>query len=390
VRIAIVYDCLYPHTVGGAERWYRSLAERLARRHQVTYITRRQWTGATPPTLPANVHVVAVSRGTPLYTRSGRRRIMPPLRFGAAVLVHLLRHRRSYDVVHTCAFPYFPLLAARCAGAHGGPAVVVDWLETWSNQYWRRYLGSVRGRMGAAVQRLCIRLTDHACVPSKLQAAHLIDGGYQNDPIILKSLYDGPIASFDAQASRQPLVVYVGRHIPEKRVEVIPAAIAAARQRIPALRAAIFGDGPARARVLAEIERRGLQQVIRCPGFVPWEEVDATLRSALCLLLPSEREGYGLVVLEAAARGTPSIVVRAPDNAATELVDHEENGLVVDSAAPPVLAAAIAAVQAAGAALAQRTRVWCARNTSRLTIDNTISQLEELYSSIIKAAHAPK
>ena len=31
VRICLVYDCLYPHTVGGAERWYRNLAERLAR-----------------------------------------------------------------------------------------------------------------------------------------------------------------------------------------------------------------------------------------------------------------------------------------------------------------------------------------------------------------------
>ena len=30
VRICIVYDCLYPYTVGGAERFYRNLAERLA------------------------------------------------------------------------------------------------------------------------------------------------------------------------------------------------------------------------------------------------------------------------------------------------------------------------------------------------------------------------
>ena len=30
VRICIVYDCLYPYTIGGAERWYRNLAERLS------------------------------------------------------------------------------------------------------------------------------------------------------------------------------------------------------------------------------------------------------------------------------------------------------------------------------------------------------------------------
>ena len=30
VRVCIVYDCLFPYTIGGAERWYRNLAERLA------------------------------------------------------------------------------------------------------------------------------------------------------------------------------------------------------------------------------------------------------------------------------------------------------------------------------------------------------------------------
>ena len=44
MRICLIYDCLYPHTVGGAERWYRGLAERLVGEgHEVTYVTLRQW-----------------------------------------------------------------------------------------------------------------------------------------------------------------------------------------------------------------------------------------------------------------------------------------------------------------------------------------------------------
>ena len=390
MRIAIVYDCLYPHTIGGAERWYRSLAERLAQRHQVTYVTRRQWTSATPPNPPAGVRVVAVSGGTQLYTTSGRRRIMPPLRFGAGVLTHLLRHRGEYDVVHTCAFPYFPLLAAQLAAARGGPPVVVDWLETWSDQYWRTYLGGARGRIGAGVQRLCIRLTQHACVLSNLQAARLAESGYRGELLLLRGLYAEPIARPQSETSRESLVVYAGRHIPEKRVAAIPAAIAAARRHIPELRATIFGDGPDRARVLAEIERLGLGEVVHCPGFVPSEEVDAALCRALCLLLPSEREGYGLVVVEAAARGTPSIVVRAPDNAAAELVEHQENGWVAAGAAPQALAAAIEAVHAAGPALAQRTRAWFTKNAPRLMLDTTVSQLEALYGTIAGASSGAK
>ncbi len=62
MRICIVYDCLYPHTVGGAERWYRNLALRLAQEgHDVTYLTMRQWDTAAEPGLEG-VDVVAVAR----------------------------------------------------------------------------------------------------------------------------------------------------------------------------------------------------------------------------------------------------------------------------------------------------------------------------------------
>ena len=40
MRICVVYDCLYPYTVGGAERWYRALAERLAAQRRFIEATR--------------------------------------------------------------------------------------------------------------------------------------------------------------------------------------------------------------------------------------------------------------------------------------------------------------------------------------------------------------
>jgi len=99
MRICLVYDCLFPYTVGGAERWYRNLASELvAAGHEVTYLTRRQWPAGEPPDVPG-VRVIGVSPGGPLYTKDGRRSIGPPLRFGLGVLAHLARRRRDYDVV---------------------------------------------------------------------------------------------------------------------------------------------------------------------------------------------------------------------------------------------------------------------------------------------------
>jgi len=388
MRVAIVYDCLYPQTVGGAQRWYRDLAARLAARHQVSYVTRRQWAAGETPEAPPGVRVVAVSAGRDLYTASGRRTILSPLRFGWGVFWHLLRHRRRYDVVHTCGFPYFSLLAARLACAAGGPPVVTDWLEIWSRAYWIAYLSPAAGRIGAAVQQLCIHLTGRAFVLSRLHGERLRQEGYRGDPTLLSGIYAGPTASLDAAAVRHPLVVYVGRHLSHKRVLAIPPTIALARRRIPGLRAMIFGDGPDRGRLLAEIERLGMQDTITCPGFAPWDEVDAALRRAMCLLLPSEREGYGLVVVEAAARGTPSIVVRGPDNAAPELIEEGENGFVAASAEPETLAAALVAVHAGAPELVRRTRAWFAHNVQRLSIDASVTQVEAVYAEITNGASA--
>ena len=79
MRLCLIYDCLYPYTVGGAERWYRNLAEQcVAAGHEVTYLTRRQWPVGEAPELPGAT-VVAVSGQDKLYTGDGRRRIGPPL-----------------------------------------------------------------------------------------------------------------------------------------------------------------------------------------------------------------------------------------------------------------------------------------------------------------------
>ncbi len=51
--IAIIYDCLFPLSHGGAERWYRALAEHAATAGaDVTYLTRRQWVGTSPHNVP--------------------------------------------------------------------------------------------------------------------------------------------------------------------------------------------------------------------------------------------------------------------------------------------------------------------------------------------------
>ena len=348
VRLCIVYDCLYPYTVGGAERWYRSLAETLsAEGVEVTYLTRRQWSEGQEPDLEG-VEVVGVSAGGDLYTPDGRRRISQPLRFGAGVLRHMVRNRRRYDAVHTCAFPYFSLPAIRLGLAGRRVPVGVDWFEVWSRGYWREYLGGVGGAFGSLVQRLCVALTRHAFVFSDVHGRRLSEEGFRGEVTRLSGLYDGPTVPHAAEGDRAPLVVFAGRHIHEKRAELVPAVIARAREKLPGLRGLILGDGPERPRVLEAIETAGVTDAVEAPGFVDADFVREAMASATCHLLPSVREGYGMVVIEAAAFGTPSVVASGPDNAAAELVTDGVNGEVARAAEVDALAEAVLRVHEGG------------------------------------------
>ncbi len=378
MHICLVYDLLFPYTIGGAERWYRDLAERLAAAgHRVTYLTLRHWPEDEVVDIPG-VEIVPVGPRLDFYTASGRRRIGPALRFGAGVLRHLTRAGGRYDVVHTASFPYFSLLAAALARRRHRFRIVVDWFEVWSAEYWREYLGPVGGRIGLWVQRRCIRVPHTAFCYSRLFAERLREQGLKGDVTTLEGIYAGPPGEPPEPA--EPMVVFIGRHIPEKQASALVPAIALAREHVPELRGEIFGDGPARPEVLRLIAEHGLVGIVRAPGFVAEDRVRSTLRRALCLALPSRREGYGLVVVEAATLGVPSVVVRGRDNAAVELVDDGTNGVVADSVEPDKLAAAILRVHAAGAALRESTSDWYEHNADRLSLDRSLETVLAAYA----------
>jgi glycosyltransferase involved in cell wall biosynthesis len=381
MRVCMIYDCLFPHTVGGAERWYRNLAERLAADgHEVTYLTLRQWDRGEPVELDARVRVLSAGPRMALYTRDGRRRVLPPLVFGVGVLLHLLWRGRRYDAVHTCSFPYFSVLAAGLVRPLWRYELVVDWFEVWSRSYWLEYLGGLSGRVGALVQRLCALVPQRAFCFSQLHAGRLRAEGLRGPVTVLRGLYAGGDAAPVTRAA-DPLVLFAARLIPEKQVALGVAAMAIAVRRIEGLRGEFLGEGPERAALDAAIADRGLAAVVSAPGFAATETLEAEMERAMCMLVTSRREGYGLVVVEAAARGTPSVVVAGEDNAATELIVEGVNGTIAPRADPETVAEAIVRVHDAGSALRESTASWFARNARELSLERSLALVLDSYSA---------
>jgi len=386
VRIAIVFDRLFPNSIGGAERWYRNLAEGLDGRYEVSYLTRRQW-GDEGPRTP--FETLALSPAGSYYARSGRRRIWPAIRFGVGLFWHLLRHGDHYDVVHSASFPFFSLIGAALALRlrRSRAELIVDWHEVWGREYWRSYLGALGGEIGFAIERLCTRLPRRSFTFSRLAEGRLRELRPSAPITRLTGEYLGPpedSAAGEPTPERQapPLLVFAGRHIPEKHVTSIPPMIAVARRRIPELRCVIFGDGPDTERLRGQVSELNLDDTVEVRGIVPSQEVATTIASAWCLVHPSEREGYGLVVLEAVSQGTPVVLVEGRENAATELIERGVNGAVAASAGPEEFARAVVDVVEAGTELRQSTLHWYQDHRDELSMESSLARVEAAYAEV--------
>lgn len=346
-RVAFVYDHLHPHTIGGAERYYAALAAEMARDQPVSYLTRAY------PSGPPGVELVPLAPAGPEPSGFARRNLRK-LRFCAALAWHLARHGGRYGVVHCCSFPQIAVLAARLGLVlHPGTPLVADWHEVLSRADWRGRLGRV-GEAGRLVQRLAARSGAAAVTFSRMHEARLRAEGRRGDVGVVREFVPEGRLPERVDTEREPLVVFSGRLVPQKRAHLVPAVVAELRRSDPAWRGVIFGDGPERPRVEQAAAAAG-PGAVRVAGFAEWDEIAAALLRARALVLPTTREGFGLAVLEAAAHGCPSVLVREPDNAAVELLASGEAGVVCADAEPSTLAAAVLAL---GPNTHGRARAW--------------------------------
>lgn len=378
-KIAVAYDCLFPFTTGGGERQYRAMAESLGDLgFDVDYLTAVQWDGPAPS--DDLFRTVTVAPRLSLYDAGGVRRIPAALRFAAGLFGALIRRRRRYAAVLVSGLPIFNVFAARLALLGSGTKLVVDYLEVWHRRQWVDYTGAVTGTIAWALQRAAIAVTPLATCHSQLSASRLRREGLRRPPLVSPGLIDGAVeVAAPAPAADPPYVLYAGRHIPDKRVEVLPAAVAAAREHIPDLRLVILGTGPSSDAVRAEVRRVGGEAWTDFPGFVSDTELDRLMHRAVALANPSRREGYGLVVVEANAHGTPVVLVADEGNAATELIDDGANGVVSPTTRPTDLARAIRDVVDGGDDLRRTSRAWydtaVGTRTIRRTVEGILSAL---------------
>jgi glycosyltransferase involved in cell wall biosynthesis len=325
-RIAFVSDSIYPFNTGGKERRLWEIARRLARAGiDVHVYTMKWWDG--PGTIASDGVVLhALCRYHPLY-HGAHRSATQALLFGTAVLKLVGQRFDAFDVDH---MPYFPLFTARLVCSLRGERLVATWHEVWGREYWPTYASRL-GRVGYLIERLAVRTPDEIVSNSEQTTTRLRELLHATKPIATVPLgVDFERIDATRPSSEGADVLYAGRLLDNKGVDVLLRAVAIAAAQEQAITCLIVGEGPERQRLQTLSRQLGITGNVRFLDFLPGDEIYGVMKSSGVFVLPSKREGFGLVVIEANACGLPVITVRHPDNAARHLIIEGENGLLCD------------------------------------------------------------
>lgn len=328
MKIFIVYDCIYPYVRGGVEKRNWEIARRLALKNEVHLIGLKWWKG--PATINREeVFLHGVAPPIELYNKKGKRRIFEAVYFSFHLFFFLMKER--FDLIECSEFPFLPIFVCKFYSLLKRKTFTATWYEVWGD-YWYGYVGRIKGIAGKAIEWLASRMPEKIIANSENTKIKLIAGGIKKEKIIviangidLKEIYSIPFSEkkFD--------VLFVGRLIKEKNIDVLIESISIARKSFPLISCGIIGEGPEKKKLIALRNKFDLEKNIGFFGEVKEDrEIISLMKSAKLFVLPSTREGFSIAVLEAGACGLPVITVRHENNAAMELIEEGKNGFIVE------------------------------------------------------------
>lgn len=173
-----------------------------------------------------------------------------------------------------------------------------------------------------------------------------------------------------------PVVLNVGRYVPQKGQRHLIDAMATLSPRVPDATAVVVGHGPLQADLEARVAERDLGDHVRVTGKVP--EIAGYYAAADVFVMPSLWEGLPIVALEAMAAGLPIVGTRVPGVA--EAIT-EDIGRIVPPRDPDRLAAGIAEVLEGDTAAYGDRALERARTT--FDIEANVAAHERLYAEIV-------
>lgn len=185
----------------------------------------------------------------------------------------------------------------------------------------------------------------------------------------------------------RPVVLYVGRVDPEKRVGVVLDAFKEARKKVPKALLVVVGDGVDKVRLMQKTKKMGLGDDVKFLGRVLPPDLYELYKIGDVFATASEIETQGIVLIEAAACGLPLIAVNK--GAVSEVCRDGENGYLCQPGNVTEISEAMVKILS-DSDLRTRFSENSIKIASEHDFEKTLDKFENIYKRVIDKKNNPQ
>jgi glycosyltransferase involved in cell wall biosynthesis len=261
--------------------------------------------------------------------------------------------------------------------------MTATWHEVWGQKLWQEYLGLLKGFAAGITEWLSARFPHRIISVSPLTSSRLNSVLHVSNHKIITIPNGIDAAAIEATPPqiKQYDLIFVGRLLAHKNADLVIRVVEYLKRTRPNVSCLLIGEGPEDKRLHDLAAELQLESNITFRGSLPTEEIYRSYKASKICLLPSSREGFGIVTLEANAAGLPVITIDAQDNAMKDIIVEGENGFVRPADVETI-------AQVIQELLSDERRLTAMEHSCRNTAhqynwDNISRQVEALYQSII-------
>jgi len=329
MKIALISTWFPPFIVGSGNRFYE-VGRRLSKDHEVHVYTTGIEGGLNEEYMDG-MHIHRYCRHD--ITKSVEKEsYILNLKFSLHLLkknLELVTKNNYFDIIDcnivSKTLPYASYFISKSKHV----PLIETWHEVWYKENFEQY-SSMMAIPGFYLELFMPKLSDFNIAVSETTKMRLINLLKVNPDKISVISNGVDLKKFNAICAEKKYgrIIYVGRLESHKCVDTLLFAYHQLKKRYTDIELILIGKGPQKEYLINLSKKLDIEDITFLDP-MPYDQLITAMKSSWILVLPSIREGQGIVLLEAMAAGTPPIAVNAEGSAVGDVITNNYNGLLV-------------------------------------------------------------